>query len=417
MTIYSKEITKHAKKGVPFIVFLCTAVYFISYLARLSFASVTVEMILSEGLSKTVLAIPLTGLSITYGCGQLLSGYLGDKISPFKMIFWGLVITAAMNFSIPFVAKSVVLMTVFWCINGFAQAMMWPPIVKILTGCLSPEEYHKDVVYIGWGSQLGTIVIYLCAPLAISIASWKLVFFFASALALFCAFLWRLTAVKASKSAQSENAGKIPTPVQGEPFHRFAIVLLIIIVSSVALQGVLRDGIANWMPTYISEVFKTESTTSILSGIALPIFSMFTMWFSVYIYRKIIKNESLCAALFFGLCAIPMAVLCFASSFNPVLSISMMALANASAHGVNGMYTSMVVPNFARYNKTAFVTGFINSATYLGSAVATFGVAYISENYGWSGTMLTLAIISLLGVALTLSSVKYLNRLKKLNSR
>ena len=98
-----------------------------------------------------------------------------------------------------------------------------------------------------------------------------------------------------------------------------------------------------------------------------------------------------------------------------VLSVSMMALANAAAHGVNGMYTSMVVPNFARYNKTAFVTGFINSATYAGSAFATFAVAAVSENFGWTGTMIMLFIVAILGVALTLFSVKFLNRLKKLN--
>ena len=415
MAVYTREIKRHSRKGVPLIVLLCTAVYFVSYLARLSFAAVTVEMIASEGLDKTLIAIPLTGLSITYGFGQLISGYLGDKLSPFKMIFCGLIITAVMNFSIPFVSGSVLLMSVFWCINGFAQAMMWPPIVKILTACLSPEEYHKDVVYIGWGSQAGTIVIYLFAPVAIAVTSWRSVFFFASALAVLTAVVWALTAKKASSRAQTANAGKIPTPVKGEPFHGFAIALLIIIVGAVALQGILRDGIATWMPTYISEVFKTESTTSILSGVALPVFSMFTMWFSVFIYRKFIKNESLCAALFFGLCGLSVGVLCLASGLSAVLSVSMMALANAAAHGVNGMYTSMVVPNFARYNKTAFVTGFINSATYVGSAFATFAVAAVSENFGWTGTMIMLFIVAILGVALTLFSVKFLNRLKKLN--
>jgi hypothetical protein len=52
MASYSKDIKQHTKRKIPAIVLLCTAVYFTSYLARLSFAAVTVEIILSEGLYK-----------------------------------------------------------------------------------------------------------------------------------------------------------------------------------------------------------------------------------------------------------------------------------------------------------------------------------------------------------------------------
>ncbi len=416
MAHYKSDIEKHKKHRIPPIVILCALVYFVSYLGRLSFSSVTVEMILSEGYSKALIAIPLTGLSITYGLGQLISGYLGDRISPEKMIFSGLLLTAAMNFTIPFISSSIIAMTVIWCINGFAQAMMWPPIVKILTTRLSPEAYHKNVVYIGWGSSLGTVVIYLFAPVAISLANWKAVFFFACALALTLAIVWIKTVYKAEALEKREaSSAAQATAVKKESFHSFALILLILIFTAIALQGILRDGIANWMPTYITEVFKVDSTVSILTGIALPIFSMFIMWFSAFIYRRCIRNESSCAALFFGLCALSLGVLSFASSASAVLSVICLMVANAATHGVNMMYTTLVVPNFARYGKTSFVTGLINSASYLGSAISTYGVALVSEYFGWGGTMVSLLIVSVLGVAVALSSIPSLNRLKKLN--
>lgn len=415
MNSYSKDISKHKNRRVPPVVILCAFVYMVSYLGRLSFSSVMVEMI-EEGFDKALIAIPVTALSVTYGLGQLVSGYLGDKISPEKMIFTGLIISAVMNFSIPFVSASIVAMTAVWCVNGFAQAMMWPPIVKILTTRLSPEAYHKNVVYIGWGSSVGTIIIYLFAPFAISVANWKVVFFFAAACALTLAVVWNLTVYRAEALEKGNADSDTPSvTVERRPFHGFAVILLGAILISIALQGILRDGIANWMPTYITEVFKVDSTVSILTGIALPVFSMFIMWFSAFVYRRLIRNESMCAALFFGLCGIALGVLSFASATSAVLSVVCLMVANAATHGVNMMYTSLVVPNFACYGKTSFVTGLINSCAYVGSAISTYGVALISKYFGWSGTMVSLLIVSVLGIVFALVSVPYLKKLKNLN--
>ena len=88
---------------------------------------------------------------------------------------------------------------------------------------------------------------------------------------------------------------------------------------------------------------------------------------------------------------------------------------DAATHGVNMMYTTLVVPNFARYGKTSFVTGLINSASYVGSAVSTYGVALVSEKFGWNGTMVALLVVSVLGVVFAFFSVPYLKKLKNLN--
>lgn len=414
---YSAELKKHTKsRPISLLGLLCAVVYMVSYLSRLSFSAVMVEMIVTEGFDKALIAIPLTALSVTYGLGQIIFGWLGDKVKPENLIFTGLLVSAAMNFLIPFISFSIVLMTAAWCVNGFAQAMMWPPMVKILTACLDEWEFRKTVVYVGWGSSVGTIIIYLFAPVSIALINWKAVFFFAAGFAVIFAAVWRGFIYRAEVAAKGgrEIADKASVKVEAKPFDRFAALLLIFIILSVTMQGILRDGIANWMPTYITEVFKVESTISILTGIALPIFSMFIMWFSAFVYRKWIKNESLCAAMFFLVCALSIGMLSIFSATGAVLSVSMLMVANAATHGVNLMYTSMVVPRFSRYGKTSFVTGLINSATYVGSAISTLGVAYISEIFGWSGTIISWLIVSVLGIALTLVSVKYLNRLKKL---
>ena len=142
-----KKITQ--KKYIRALVFMCSLAYFVSYLTRINYSAVLVEIMKSEGYLKPAASIPLTGLFIVYGVGQLISGVLGDKFSPEKIVFCGLLITSAMNILLPFVSSSVVLMTVTWSINGFAQALMWPPLVKIMARYLTKDDYSLNIVYIG----------------------------------------------------------------------------------------------------------------------------------------------------------------------------------------------------------------------------------------------------------------------------
>lgn len=405
------------RRSIPLVVVLCACAYFVSYLSRLSFTSVTVEMIATEGYAKSLIAIPLTALSITYGVGQLVCGFLGDRISPEKLVFAGLLISCGMNLSIPF-CGSVALMTVLWSVNGFAQAMMWPSIVKILTNCLDEARYHQYIVYIGYASSLGTIAIYFCAPMAIALSSWHMVFYVAAGCALAFALVWLRWIHKAeAQYVEAPSTKNAPSArmVERRPFDRVAIVLLALIMVTMALQGILRDGIATWMPTYISEVFRVDSTVSILTGVALPVFSMFTMWLAAFLYRKLVKSESICSVLFFALCALAIAILCLAGSKSAVLSVSMLMVANAATHGINLMYTSMVIPRFARYGQTALVTGTINSAVYIGSAVSTYGVALVTDRFGWTGTMIVWLAAAIVGIGTALLSVKPLNCMKQAN--
>lgn len=96
------------------------------------------EMIASGILKKESAGMIGTSLFFTYGVGQLVSGYLGDKIRPEKLIACGLFVTALCNVLMPFTAE-VALLCVIWGINGFAQALLWPPMVKLMSEYLSEK--------------------------------------------------------------------------------------------------------------------------------------------------------------------------------------------------------------------------------------------------------------------------------------
>lgn len=80
---------------------LFTLTYMISYITRINFGAVISEMVTATGFSKSSLSAALTGSFITYGTGQVISGFLGDKISPKRLIGLGFTVTVLMNLLVP----------------------------------------------------------------------------------------------------------------------------------------------------------------------------------------------------------------------------------------------------------------------------------------------------------------------------
>ena len=102
---------------------LAPAVYFTSSVSRINLAAVMVELIHSGFAENTAVALALTVCSITYGLGQILSGWLGDRYRPQNVIVAGFLLTASMNLGVSLLQNPVWL-AVLWGINGLAQAFM-----------------------------------------------------------------------------------------------------------------------------------------------------------------------------------------------------------------------------------------------------------------------------------------------------
>lgn len=71
-----------SRRDIRFLSFLCCLVYFVSYLTRLNYAACLAEVQRSLNISKSLAGLPVTGCFITYGIGQLLCGFMGDRFHP-----------------------------------------------------------------------------------------------------------------------------------------------------------------------------------------------------------------------------------------------------------------------------------------------------------------------------------------------
>ena len=165
-------------------------VYFASYVTRINFAAVIQEVVSKTGFEKSELSIILVCMSVSYGIGQVVNGRIGDKIKPQNLIFIGLITATATNIVMPFCAGSIPLMCILWTVNGFAQSMMWPPIVKIMVSTMDELTCGEASVIVSLGSSIGTIFVYLTAPLIITLLSWEFVLFFSAFVGAVSIILW-----------------------------------------------------------------------------------------------------------------------------------------------------------------------------------------------------------------------------------
>ena len=374
--------------------FLCMAVYFASYIMRNNLAVMTVKICSDMQVEKSALAIVLTGMTICYGVGQIVFGVLGDKIPSRIMLAVGLILSVASNLAISF-AKEIPLMTVLWCINGFAHAMLWPPMVRLLTGNLNDEEYNYAVVRVFWGSSIATISMYLLCPLFLTFMSWRGIVILFALVGFLIAAIWiamspryiskapLLSECKAEKTLSEPKKAGIPVP-------KYAYLPIGLIMIGIVMQGILRDGVTNWMPSLMNESFGIGEELSILSTVFLAIFSMISFTVASNLHTKILKNELTCSAVIYVFSAIAALLLYFANEYSktPIFFILLLSLIVAGMHGVNMMLITIVPKRFANSGRVSTYSGVLNACTYVGSAVATYGVAALAENYSWGLTIL-----------------------------
>jgi OPA family glycerol-3-phosphate transporter-like MFS transporter len=403
--------SRYSKNGI---VLMCTIAYFASYFSRKTFAVVMVEMLDKGVVQREVAGYIGVALFVFYGLGQLISGYMGDKLPPKYLMFSGLMVSAVCNLLLP-LCQNQYLMIPVWAVNGFAQALLWPPIVRILSDNLSHEKYVSANLVVTCGAHVSTIVLYVLAPICISFMSWKSVFFISTIFCVVVGAIFLLAMCLILKDSEPKDVidGKnSPASVDDTPlsvtFKRSGVLLIFLCIIA---MGFMRDGIESWLPTLYSEAFGRDSSESILVSVALPIFSIISLFVVRIIHKgKVFNNEVRGAGILFALSVvlcIPLAILINIDYVAcRIICLLLAGIVCACMHSCNFLLISCVPGRFARSGRASTIGGFCNACTYVGAAGSMYGIAIISKHLGWCATVISWAFICLVGVLFAILAFK-----------
>lgn len=384
---------------------LCWAAYFTSYIGRLNYSSAMTQMIREGILAKSQAGFISMVYFFAYGAGQLCNGILGDRMHPGRMIFTGLSVAAVMNLLMGFV-ETFFVMAVIWGVNGYAQAMIWPPVIRIFAEMLDKERKMKYCIDIVSSQVAGTFASYLIAAGVMWLAGWKAVFMAASACLALMAAVWhtgfRKVEQRAEKNPEKEDlsAGgqtaqkpSAETAARADAGHSGGFLAifcgsgLAAVLFPVVIHGMLKDGVTTWVPTYITETFYTTPAFSILVTTVLPLLNLTGAYMARYVYRKCKEYEMSAAAVFFAAATAALFGLWIADGISLVLTVLLFAVITASMMAVNTLFINMLPLRFEKTGRVSSVSGFLNAAAYLGTAVSTFTIGIMVERLGWNLTI------------------------------
>ncbi len=401
----------YSKRGI---VILCSLVYFVSYFSRKDFAAVMVAMLEASVLDKATAGLIGTMLFVFYGVGQLLSGYLGDRVKPKYLLMLGVFTTAVCNLLFPLAERGWLLIAI-WSLNGLAQAMLWPPIVRILAEHLDHEQYATANLVVTTAAHVATILLYLYVPLCLKIADWKTVFLSAAilsviALIVFIAALrWVLPEEGGRKERGSAPAAAMPRRkgVLSTAKHTGLLPVFGCIVAC----GFLRDGIESWLPTLYSEAFGRDASESILISVALPVFAILSITLIKILHKgRTFNNEALGSVILFAVAAVlclPLFLLIESKAVAArITCLVLTSLVCAAMHGTNFLLISCVPGRYAATGCVSTISGLCNAFVYVGAASSMYGIALVAEHLGWRMTVLSWIGVAALGGVLALLGLR-----------
>lgn len=384
---------------------LCAAVYFAGYITRQGITVCLAEMIAAGAFTKQELTACTIGLFIVYGAGQIVSGWLGDKVDPVMLMGVGLSVSSIINLLVPFVTSGALLCAI-WCVNGFCQALLWPPMARIMIRMLG-ERYMRSCAHVFLGSSLATMLLYIVSPVIISRFNWRVVFYCAFGIGIIAAAIWFVCMRGIKFEAEHIQIQKTAGKKFALPKIPFAVIVIMLCIVA---MGMLRDGITTWMPVYIMDTFDISSSSSIMSGVVLPIFSVVCYELTARLYGKKFKNEMLCVAVEFAVGTLALCILPSLFDSSRFAAVLLPAIVVGCMHGANCMLTAAVPARFGKSGGAAFYSGLLNFASYVGAAISTYGISEISDRIGWHSVTVIWAFVGIVGTLLAVASLPLLKK-------
>lgn len=376
-----------------------------------------------------------------YGMGQLINGILGDRVDPKRMIFVGLFGSGIANIVMGVCAQFAA-MALIWGANGYFQAMIWAPIIRIFAEMLDEKNKVDCCVNIVTSQLIGTLLSYLLSAAVLAVLPWPGVFGAAALLLLIMAFVWRVgftrvcsraaagtdegqsivgqydvenTGQRNGRQSNVENNERIAAQnrknVKPENVSMKNVLLsseVMILLFPVIVHGMLKDGVTAWVPTYINESFGVVAAFSILLTTILPIINLSGAYVAKFIYRKTGEKIILSVSFFFLTATAALLLLYTIGQLNPLLSVLFLAVITASMMAVNTLTVNIFPLRFEKYGRVSSISGFLNAMAYLGTAISTYSIGVLVQNCGWKVTiMVWLGVTAFAGViCITAAGVK-----------
>ncbi len=384
-------------------------------------------VILEEGwIDKVGIGLIANAVLIAYGFSKFFMATLSDRSNARYFMPIGLALSAITNLIVawvPAVSGSLAVFAIVMFINGWFQGMGWPPSGRVLVHWFSTTERGWKTAIWNTAHNVGGMGVGAAAAFALDFTGgqWQSAFWFPALIALgvavFAFFTIRDTPASVGLAPIEEyrnDPAKVETDREAEAgLSYWGIILKHVILNRVmvmlALANVfvyaLRYGVLSWTPTYLTEHHQASVTAGIMGFSLFELAGIFGTLACGWISDKVFKGNRTWTGVTFmagvGVFLVLywlspvgtpywvlMVYLFFIGAFiyGPVMLIGLQALDMSAPHvaGTSAGFTGLF--------------GYV-----LGATMASTGVGYLVQNYGWGVTFAVLTGCVVAAIALLLA--------------
>lgn len=376
----------------------CFAAYATCYLGRNILSAMMPLIIKSQIYSHDSLASMGSAFFITYGFGQLINGFLGNRASAKIMVFTGLFFTGILVILFP-VISSFSLSMILWAVCGFLCSMLWGPLSRLVGENTSERAGRMILTLLTIASIVGTGITYVLAIISTEMDKWNIGFFIAGFVLIVVSASW-YSAVNILERRKLINLTvQALTKEKSKNTIKYLADNSIIQMTAIAmLNGVIRNAAAFWIPTYITERFQVSTSIAAAISSVLPFVNLGGTLISVYVAKLLRNNEIKVLAVFFGFSTVCFAVMYLGNNNVMSLNLIMLFTASAAMAGACNIIFSFYVLRFAGIGKISGVTGFLDFASYASASGANILFSGLLAGFDWNHIVAVWAFTSLAGL-------------------
>lgn len=368
------------------------------YLGRVNLSTAMPDLRESLHLSSQDVGLLGSGFFLTYALGQLISGHLGDRISPRKLVLCGMLLSTVMNFVFGFFAVWSV-MFLAWTINGLFQSTGWAPIMKVLSNWCSPEQKRKVAGIYATSYVAGNALTWILTGWLVAYLNWRTAFWIPGALMGGFALVWYVAVRDTPQAAgfampvqATEKSEKLISTIDQRPNMLHVLRRFWPLVLAAVTGGMLLFALIIWTPTYFVDVhglgIDSAAIISTLFPIAGTIGTLSVAWLVAGRFRR--KEIGFAIVVFIGIGCL----LILFSVVSSLLWIStlLLVLVGSILYGVDTIITTILPMVLGNRQEVSTVAGIIDFAFNIGASLAGVLIGFVVDTYSWSAVFLTLAI-------------------------
>jgi len=404
---------KRIKKWQLRIFIACFLAYTAAYICRLNI-SVAIPG-LQDDLKFSSASVGLIGSAFfwVYAVGQLVNGYIGDKVSSRLFIFTGLVISAIINILFGF-SSILIIMVVLWGVNGIFQSMLWGPIVKTLSKWFKGNKFNLVAFGMSISLIIGSLIAWGFSGIILKYFSWRWTFRIPAMLVLTIAVIWFVMARNTPEEAgipqdfvedthktgsaddNTELSNDILVSNQSMEITLgrllFKTNLPFVAIAGMA-QGLIDKSIQLWLPKLLMDTLNLSIEKSIGATLIIPVVNFAGILFAGWLNRMLKAHAKLSVVWLMTGSAIASLGLVLFSGTSSLLNLLLIICTSALINGANPLMTSIIPMSFKSYNKVSTVAGFIDFSIYVGAGLGGVLTEFIVDKFGWYNAFIMWTLI------------------------